>query len=234
MPVFLQLPQTRIELLSPAKTVASTGTLFWSENFESGGTSRWSGGTIESTARRFRSGQSSLKITSAAGSPFTTSVTTTEFGTTPELMNSLVGIECYIDPEICSLGAGGMAECGIRIRMDSTVRVDFGLNLVITAANTGKLQILDSTGGFVDVAGAASLPLSIGSMYRMKIIFNPSTQKYVRVEFNYHAYDVSTVVSYNTQATGDLASITLQVTGIDATTKSVWFDDIMVTYNEKP
>lgn len=222
----------KVIVVSPQRLSPSGGTVFYQEGFEDN-VLKYDGGAIVQTAPRVRSGGYIYQITSAGSSPWATTLTNKSIGVSQEILTSIVAFECFIAFEAVTTAANGLASLEIKLEIYDGSNVHKpAIKILFGAASTdAKLQYLDNAGSYQDITGA-TFNAQVGNHMRFKIVFDPVANKYVRIEHGGSIYDLS-AIAYQTSSTAIKGFYQRFVlTGIDATTKKCWVDDISITYNE--
>jgi len=233
MPSYSANPIKSIELRSPPKVTSSTGTVWWQEDFESN-VLKFTNGTLDNTAQCVRSGAYSLKVTSAGSSPWLTQAVCYAQASTPQILIKKCGMEVCFKPEAVTTAAGGLTsiDFAFTFKKDGNAHAVAIRCLFGAAAGDAKLQYWNSAGSFADIAGATFTANANAPFYRLKFTWDPINATYGKVFFNESIYDLSST-AYQTSVNAEkMTDIRLKVDGVDATTKSCWFDDLVLTTDE--
>lgn len=99
---------------------------------------------------------------------------------------------------------------------------------------TEKLYVYDNTTlDYVEIAGTGAIMAAAFTFYTIKMVFDISTGKYIRLLFSNNEYDVS---SYPLYSAADTTAIRLlpwfALLGSASDTGNVWLDDFIITQNE--
>lgn len=231
---FFKLPPIQaIEIKSPPKVSASSGTVFWRTNFAEN-QNMFGAGSIVNTAEKVRTGGYVLKITSAGAATWETTATTSVVSANKKILESKVGIEFYVNYTKTTTAAGGLNQiCFIVDFRDGTTFNKCGIAITMGATSADcKLQYWNSAGAWADVT-AGGIPAKANVYFRVKLVVDLVNNKYVSLEFGNKSYDLS-AIAIQTGASTDIGVSYLQfvVDGIDATTADGYFDDITITYDE--
>jgi hypothetical protein len=221
-----------VQVLSPPKVNSSTGITLFEDNFE--GTLKFNGGSLDNTSGVPLGGSYAYKITSAVLTPFTT-VSNCYFAISSDIIGKKVTLEGYVRPEIVTSGAGGLASIDLRLdiftkttRFLGSIQLDFAnkrINYMNSGATFSDLGTAGTFGPFLGTAGA---------WYRIKFTLDLSTGKYENVQFHDRIVNNLNLACYTASntpgTTAELATITVNIVGIDATIKSCWVDNTSITY----
>lgn len=221
-----------INLTGPNKITSTTGKILWQEDFSSN-QNKFTGGTLDNTAQKVRNGGYSLKLTTSGTDPWTTTIYSKVVSMSPRLLNSNIGIEFYVQPGAETTASGGLDSLYVEWKMmDGTTEHKIRVALKFGATDAeAKLQYLNSGNVLTDISGS-TFRVDQYYFYRIKVVFDPISKKYVRVEFGNKIYDLSGI-SYRTASSSFIETIlTATVIGIDATTVDNWFDSFVITYDE--
>jgi len=229
----IPLPVKNINLISPEKGSPGTGSLFYFENFTDN-QNRFNSGSLVNTAKAVRSGGYAMELSTAGGSPFTTTTNTVTIGVIKELFESRVAFEMFIRPETTVNTAGGMNKVYFEVELQGGgYNHHFAVSMTMGATTTtGKLQYRNSAGNWVDVSGGGSLAIAGGTYYRLKVVIDPVAKEYVKIVFGALEMDMSGISYQSASSTSQKILLILGCVGIDATVRDCHYDDISVTYNE--
>lgn len=236
MPVTIPQPIKTVETRSPARLTTGSGRIVWAEGFENN-QNKFSAGSIANTATRVITGAYALAMTSAAGSPFQTETLSKVVPIVPFFYKTKVGMEIWFIPEAVTTAAAGLAE----IRFDWVLNMGYKTALAFTprvkllfgaTTSDAKLQIYNGdTAAFEDVTGS-TMSIGAGYGYRLKLVFSTRTGYHDKLEFGDQTFDVSSIKIAQAASAGGYSLLDFFIKGIDATTKSMWIDNIVLTSDE--
>ena len=123
---------------------------------------------------------------------------------------------------------------------DFRIAVNDGTNNIVGGicydASTRKYQYLNSAGGFTDLATSKDFNQSTAPSYifsRVKVVVDPSNNKYVRAIINHDTYDMSQLALYAAaSALVPYIYIQYKETATDGTAITSWIDDAILKQNE--
>lgn len=216
----------KTEIISPPKIVSTEGKILWQDDVE--GTLKWNNGTKDTSNCRVFGGSAVLKITSAGAAAWTTDCYSKILVNRPEIINSKLGLEMYVHLTKVDAGAGGMdlfyVYCDI---YDGTNKNSFGWAYEPTGT---LLQYHDSTGGLTSTG--QTIILVPDYYFRVKIVVDLKTGKYIRLECGTKVIDLSTIAIQQVASTNQVGEMHIKLTGINATTCDAYIDNITITYDE--
>jgi len=232
MPYNVSLPQKSIEVTTPSRLASGTGQIIWQEGFEANLNRFDAGGSVVTVAYKVRQGVYSFKITSAAGEPYKTATGTSTISIYPEMFNAKIGIEFFVRFEAVTTAAAGAASFENYYEIGNGVtKYTPAFQVVFGAAGANcSLQYKDSAGNWQDII--TGLSFAAGYFYRFKLILNLKTGYYDKLIWGATEYDLSAYAIRTAAYVHPISLLGYALTGIDATQKSVWLDDITVTVNE--
>ena len=231
MPVVIPHSYKQVEVISPTKISATKGTVYWSEDFENN-VLKFTTGSIVDTVSRVRTGKYALQLTSKGTANWDTNATCKVIAVRPEIINSKVALELYFMPESVNNTSGGLSSFQFRLTISNgTTQHKVGVQIVFPASgNSCTVKYWNSSGNWTDTGTTVSL--NADYYYRLKLTWDMVNRKYDKIEIGTTTIDLSNI-SYQIGANGtNEVWFYVTVVGVDATTQSVWIDDITFTYNE--
>lgn len=202
------------------------GNVIYMETFEHGLGAWWAngygtGGEVITSAEKFRMGGYAAKL--IAGSDGAAAAKIYRDVPYPALSN--FGLEASWYPgtgikqvDMVLARTDGTNEHQLYVRYDDTV---------------SKIQIKDENGDFVDIVTGLDLTPTYASFHTMKVVGDFTNDTFLRLIINSTEYDLSDYAAYVfANADPKRMRVDLKLWGVAETNGYVYFDDIILTYNE--